>query len=98
MAHITDLLIRRGVYEKALDKWGRVAQVFMLFEEMAELQKAVCKWERDPSREKLMAIADEVADVRIMLEQIQIVFGIEEARVKDIMTAKVGRLAERLGM
>lgn len=54
----------------ALDKWGADAQTVMVFEEMAELQKALCKHERGADNRD--AIAEEIADVRIMLDQMEL--------------------------
>ena len=34
------------VYSQALNKWGAESQTKMLFEEMAELQNAICKYSR----------------------------------------------------
>ncbi len=54
----------------ALGKWGADAQTVMVFEEMAELQKALCKHERGADNRD--AIAEEMADVRIMLDQMEL--------------------------
>lgn len=54
----------------ALGKWGADAQTVMVFEEMAELQKALCKHERGADNRD--AIAEEIADVRIMLDQMEL--------------------------
>lgn len=54
----------------ALSKWGADAQTVMVFEEMAELQKALCKHERGVDNRD--DIAEEIADVRIMLDQMEL--------------------------
>ena len=36
----------RGIYREALNKWGAEAQTLMVFEEMSELQKELCKHAR----------------------------------------------------
>lgn len=33
----------REIYQAAIEKWGADAQTLMVFEEMAELQKELCK-------------------------------------------------------
>ena len=85
-------------YEKktlaaAIDKWGGDAQVIMAFEEMSELQKELCKNFRGKINEA--EIADEIADVEIMLEQLKMIFEVEEL-TQERRYFKIARLAERL--
>ena len=65
----------------------------MLLEEMAELQKEICKAWR--GKDNTAEIAEEVADVEIMLEQIKLIFGIDAA-VGVYRDAKLERLRLRL--
>lgn len=81
-----------SIYRKALDKWGNL-QVLMIFEEMAELQKELCKSLR--GKENRLKIAEEIADVEIMLGQMKIFFGIDEA-VKRQKVWKLIRLGNKL--
>lgn len=83
----------REVYKQALEKWGAEAQICMVFEEMAELQKELCKALR--GKENRIEIAEEIADVEIMLAQMKILFGIEEG-VERYKKLKIQRLQERL--
>ena len=57
---------------QALNHFGKQSQILMLFEEMAELQKEICKNSR--GRNNFYDIAEEIADVQIMLEQMIILF------------------------
>lgn len=66
----------------------------MLLEEMSELQKEICKAWR--GKDNAAEIAEEVADVMIMLEQIKIIFKIGPA-VEQYTEAKMERLRLRLG-
>ena len=86
---------RKRVYETAVDRWGIKPQLLMVLEEMSELQKEICKCFRGANN--LEAIAEETADVTIMLEQIRLIFGSNEM-VCEAMDRKVTRLAERLGL
>lgn len=52
------------LYRRALAIWGPDAQTLMIFEEMSELQKELCKHAR--GKDNWGAIADEIADVLIM--------------------------------
>lgn len=55
------------IYRAAIALWGPEAQTLMVFEEMSELQKELCKNAR--GRQNKEAIAEEIADVLIMLGQ-----------------------------
>ena len=64
------------IYCEALNKWGAEAQTLMVFEEMSELQKELCKHAR--GKDNREAIAEEIADVQIMLEQMMILHDCED--------------------
>lgn len=83
------------VMEEALDKFGAERQIRKLTEEMAELQKAICKWQENEGG--VEAIAEELADVRIMLDQMAMLFDVERQEM-EWREMKLHRLAERLGM
>ncbi len=89
----------RKVYEDALRTWGAEAQIRMLFEEIGELMQAVCKAGRvknwNQRAEVWHNIAEEIADVKIMLKQMEILFDVEDA-VEDCERNKVDRLVKRL--
>ena len=86
---------RKAVYEKALLTWGSKAQTMMVIEEMSELTKALCKnFRGNPNDED---IADEIADVTIMLEQLRLIYGLNDL-VCEHMDMKIIRLKERLRM
>lgn len=53
------------LYEKALDKFGNQNQKLKLIEEMAELTQAIIK---DSN------IAEEIADVQIVLDQLKLLY------------------------
>ena len=66
------------IYCEALNKWGAEAQTLMVFEEMSELQKELCKHAR--GKDNREAIAEEIADVQIMLEQMMILQDLVEVQ------------------
>ena len=81
------------VLQRALDTWGAEAQTRMVFEEMAELQKELCKWLRGlGDREH---IAEEIADVEIMLDQMKLLHNCAD-ECKSWRLRKLGRLSARL--
>ena len=82
-----------SVYQRAIAKWGEDAQMKMVLEEMSELQKEICKfWRGKDNRD---AIADEVADVEIMLGQLKVMLDIGKD-VSDHKRMKLLRLQRRL--
>lgn len=85
---------RVEVYRAALDKYGEEAQTRMVYEEMAELQKELCKHAR--GKDNLDAIAEEIADVEIMLEQMVLLHDCAEL-VERHKVGKLRRLANKIG-
>ena len=83
------------IYRAALEKWGADAQTLMVFEEMAELEKELCKNAR--GKDNRGSIAEEIEDVQIMLEQMTVLHDCR-AMVRTYKTAKLNRLKARLGL
>lgn len=81
------------VLQRALDTYSSQAQIVMVFEEMSELQKELCKYLR--GRGSFEHIAEEIADVEIMLEQMKMLFCCTDD-VRDVRRRKVERLKVRL--
>lgn len=85
---------QRSIMAEIINYYGHESQKMMLLEEMAELQKEICKDMRyDPDLE---AITEEVADVLIMLEQIQMMYHISETRLHAITNEKLHRQLRRM--
>ena len=91
---------REEIIRRAVSTYGIDAQILMAIEEMSELTKALCKERRTRSiddlnvRSKAMEnIAEEIADVQIMLDQLRTIFGIETTGIES---NKLNRLADRL--
>lgn len=78
----------------ALQTFGRESQVRMVFEEMAELQKELCKNLRGASNRT--HIAEEIADVEIVLEQMVQLYRCR-GMVDDVRRGKLARLREESG-
>lgn len=77
---------------QAVDRFGVQSQVMMLFEEMSELQNALCKLNR--GRDTVDHVCEEIADVMIMCQQMAEIFGREA--VTDWIFKKVKRLSRLL--
>lgn len=79
----------------ALEYYGNDPQVDVAIEEMSELIKELLKNRR--GKENRSMIADEMADVYIMLEQLKFIFGINETEPKVNAEFKIQRLKNRIG-
>ena len=86
---------RATTYKAALRKFGAEAQAIVTIEELSELQKEICK--RFRGADNLGAIAEEIADVTIMLEQLRLILDINDKVCRE-MDYKVRRLQKKLGM
>ena len=88
------------VFKKLIEKYGN-KQITICIEEMSELTKALCKYLRycDCDLEKMIAIDDiyeEMADVYIMLTQMQLLLQIDNEFLDDMIDKKIQRTKERL--
>ena len=83
------------ILQKAIDTYGADAQEWMVIEEMSELAKEICKNKR--GKNNLSEIAEEIADVKIMLAQLEMIFRVEKEVEKHYET-KIDRLNQRLRM
>ena len=81
-----------GLYSKAIEQWGIPAQVMMVMEETGELLAALGKFDRNRVGEA--DVITELADVSIMVEQMALVFGLDD--FKKEKERKLTRLKERL--
>lgn len=88
-----DYAARVAIYEKAIARNGVLLQLIVALEELSEAQKEICKYLRDEGSAE--HIAEEIADATIMLEQLRIIFDINEP-VCRYMDEKVQRLQERI--
>ena len=87
------LVYLNDVLDLALSTYGAQAQTMMVMEEMAELQKELCKHAR--GKENRAQIAEEIADVQIMLEQMELLHDCE-GLVAGFKAQKLDRLEKRL--
>lgn len=90
----------RGIETAAVKHYGEQAQVDMMIEEMSELTKALLKQRR--GYDVLWNILEELADVRIMLEQMEIIYDqwdteTNQTKLDKLKEYKLKRLVERMG-
>lgn len=81
------------IYRAALDTFGAAAQTKKLFEEIGEFMEAFCKCES--GRDKVSHLAEEIADVHIMLDQMAVLFDCE-AEMERMKRYKLRRLEQRI--
>lgn len=81
------------VLQRALDTYGSTMQIVVMMEEMSELQKELCKYLR--GKYSPANIAEEIADVEIMLEQMKMLLCCTDD-VRNERRRKVERLKKRL--
>jgi len=84
----------RELYRQACENWDQ-AQLFLAIEECAELIQAICKAWRWPSKVTPDDLVEEIVDVKIMAEQLEIVFSCEKAAGR-IRRKKLRRLKKLL--
>jgi NTP pyrophosphatase (non-canonical NTP hydrolase) len=81
------------LYQSAINRWGIDSQLTVAIEELSELTKEICKQRRGIGG--ITSLAEELADVEIMCEQLRYIFGID-SEVDTWKESKLKRLAERL--
>lgn len=86
------------VFRRCIQEYGPRSQIDVMIEEASELIKALLKWRRAKNRYLITArdcIIDELADVRIMVRQMEIFFQAED-EVEKRIDYKVKRQQKRL--
>lgn len=86
-------MTNKEIYQRVADKHGVDAQLTVVIEELSELIKEICKDKRDLG--SVDHIAEEVADVEIMCEQVRFIYGIDD-RVDAWKDYKLRRLEGKL--
>lgn len=83
----------KGVLKQAINTYGVDTQLNVAIEELSELIKELCKYKRGDGSD--MHIAEEMADVKIILEELEIIFD-NKYRVVAWYEHKIQRLKDRL--
>ena len=81
--------VREKILKAAIEKYGRWPQRDKAIEELSELIRALARSD-DPEN-----VAEEMADVRIMLDQLEIIFG-NGQKVARYELLKLRRLDQRV--
>lgn len=76
----------RLILNRAINHFGETKQIIKAIEEMAELQKELCKFLN--GKNSLLDIRQEIADVEIMIKQMRIIFD-EINPISEIRDSKI---------
>lgn len=82
--------MNKEVLQAAIDEWGVENQTIVAIEEMAELTKELTKSLR--GIDHTAGITEEMADVYIMLEQVKMMYGVDESALQKMVDQKLNRL------
>ena len=88
-------LFQQKTLQKAINWYGADKQMLIAIEELSELQKAIVKWFRKPTEETKSDISEEMADVYVMLKQLEIMHK-NDTEVQKNIDYKIKRLQERI--
>jgi NTP pyrophosphatase (non-canonical NTP hydrolase) len=80
------------LFVRAIRHWGEKNQMLMAVEEATEMIQAILHYLRQ--RNTIEEVAEEVADVIIMAQQMRIIFGVE--KVDRFINEKLNRLKLRI--
>lgn len=81
------------IYRQAVEHFGKLNQLIKTMEECGELIRALARWIN--GQPVIGNIAEEIADVEIMLEQVKVVLGEQYEEYLELKKAeKLGRLAK----
>lgn len=80
--------------EQIADHFGIDNQLDMLTEECAELIQAINKYKRNTAN-SYVNLAEEIADVEIMLQQIKYLVGFNPEYLEHVKNRKIDRTIER---
>ena len=83
-----------SVLEKAIEKWGKEAQTIVAMEECAELIKECSKMLRGQGN--IDHLIEEIADVMICIEELEVMYNIDNGDVLTEIVYKLERLEKRL--
>ena len=84
---------------KIIKHYGIIPQLKYLQSEVFELNEAIINHEwlkSERGMENISHIAEEIADVMVMLKQFQMYYGINRDEIRDIMKYKIERQLERI--
>lgn len=83
--------------KQIIEHYGIMKQLKYIHSEYFELDEAIINGElRDLDNNAIKHIAEEIADIYVMLEQFRIYYGIDKEVINDFMEYKTQRQIERI--
>ncbi len=92
MVNVKEIVNTREILLFILQNYGIQSQLNVAIEEMSELTKELCKYNRDKA--DIHHICEEIADAKIMLDQLTLAF--DEDLINRIYNEKLNRQLERI--
>lgn len=77
-----------------IEHFGRLHQVVKLGEEVGELNKAILNFENGYTRTN-NEITEEIADVYLLLEQVELMYGLDTNEIRTVMQMKIDRTIDK---
>lgn len=89
---------QQEILKKAVEHYGKEAQLRQLQEECAELIVAINHYLRDKNEKNKNNLLEEIADISVMFEQLPYILenGDDMERIRTIKREKVARLRKRI--
>jgi len=81
--------------KQIIEHYGIMKQLKYIHSEYFELDEAIIEYENIDST-NIDHIAEEIADVMVMLEQFRLHYGIDKETIQDLMEYKINRQIERI--
>lgn len=88
--------IPEAVKAQIVRRWGRDAQLNQAIEELNELAVAISHYRRKDTRDNRLAIAEEIADVQLMIEQLQYMLNLSDTCIGVYIEEKIQRVNKLL--
>jgi len=85
-----------SILKTAIKQFGADNQMDMVIEECSELIKAILKYRRANTIENAEEVLKETADVKIMLRQVEFIFGALRFDIDGEVNRKINRLRTKL--
>ena len=86
-------MLRINKIGEILDHYGKKAQKLKALEELVELMEVVLN---DINKDNAYGITGEIADVHIMLTQLELIYDVDPAELREMIDYKLDRQLERI--
>lgn len=88
-------MINRNEIEPIIEKCGEKNQIAKAAEELSELQTILLQ-DANKGNKSDLEVSEEIADVYVMLRQVQVIYCISDEKVRAIATRKINRTMRRI--